>query len=124
MRDHGGPFIIVEAFNEWEDLVGDIAARGNPEEDAWFFPVGVNAACVAGFSLLAADGAVHNRALKEKWPRVFRVLTNVREVCGVAVVAAIAGLAAWYISDTLIRWLIDIHESLSQSITQYCKGAC
>ena len=37
--------IIVEAFNEWEDLVGDIAARGNPEEDAWFFPVGVNAAC-------------------------------------------------------------------------------
>lgn len=37
--------IIVEAFNEWEDLVGDIAARGNPEEDAWFFPAGVNAAC-------------------------------------------------------------------------------
>lgn len=37
--------IIVESFNEWEDLVGDIAARGNPEEDAWFFPVGVNAAC-------------------------------------------------------------------------------
>lgn len=37
--------ILGEAFNEWEDLVGDIAARGNPEEDAWFFPVGVNAAC-------------------------------------------------------------------------------
>lgn len=37
--------IFGVAFSEWENLVGDIAARGNPEEDAWFFPVGVNAAC-------------------------------------------------------------------------------
>lgn len=97
------------------ELLGNAGNRGS---------VFLQLLCVAGFSLLASDVAVHNRALKEKWPRVFRVLTDVREVCGVAVVAAIAGLVAWYISDTLIRWLIDIHESLSQSISQYCKGAC
>ena len=37
--------MIANALSDWEDLVGDIAARGNPEEDAWFFPAGVNAAC-------------------------------------------------------------------------------
>ena len=83
-----------------------------------------NYLCAAGIALLASDVAVHNRALKEKRPRVFRVLTNVREVCGVAVVAAIAGLVTWYISDTLIQCLIDTHEKFSQSISQYCKGAC
>ena len=97
------------------ELLGNTGNRGS---------VFLQLLCVAGIALLASDVAVHNRALKEKWPRVFRVLTDVREVCGVAVVAAIAGLVAWYISDTLIRWLIDIHESLSQSISQYCKGAC
>lgn len=80
--------------------------------------------CAAGIALLVSDAAVHNRALKEKQPRVFRVLTSVREVCGVVVVAAIAGLVAWYISDTVMRWLIDVDGKLSQSVTQYCKGAC
>lgn len=98
-----------------EETLGNAGNRGS---------VFLQLLCVAGISLLASDVAVHNRALKEKRPRVFRVLSNVREVCGVVVVAAIAGLVAWYISDTLIRWLIDIHKSLSQSISQYCKGAC
>lgn len=40
-----GEITVANALSDWEDLVGDIAARGNPEEDAWFFPVGVNAAC-------------------------------------------------------------------------------
>lgn len=80
--------------------------------------------CVAGFALLVSDAAVHNLTLKEKRPRVFRVLTSVREVCEVALVAAIAGLVTWYISDTLIQWLIDTHEKFSQSISQYCKGTC
>lgn len=97
------------------ETLGNVGNRGS---------VFLQLLCVAGISLLASDVAVHNRALKEKRPRVFRVLTNVREVCGVAVVAAIAGLVAWYISDTLIRWLIDVDGKLSQSVTQYCKGAC
>lgn len=97
------------------ELLGNAGNRGS---------VFLQLLCVAGIALLASDVAVHNRALKEKRPRVFRVLTNVREVCGAVVVAAIAGLVAWYISDTLIRWLIDIHEKFSQSISQYCKGAC
>ena len=96
------------------ELLGNAGNRGS---------VFLQLLCVAGFALLASDVAVHNRALKEKRPRVFRVLTNVREVCGVVVVAAIAGLVAWYISDTLIRWLIDVDGKLSQSVTQYCKGA-
>ena len=37
--------IFGVAFSEWENLVGDIAARENPQECAWFFPAGVNAAC-------------------------------------------------------------------------------
>lgn len=53
--------IIVEAFNEWEDLVGDIAARGNPEEDAWFFPVGVNAACKYLGKMMHASGRDETR---------------------------------------------------------------
>lgn len=97
------------------DLLGNAGNSGN---------VFLQLLCAAGISLLASDVAVHNRALKEKRPRVFRVLTNVREVCGVVVVAAIAGLVAWYISDTVMRWLIDIDGKLSQSVTQYCKGAC
>ena len=97
------------------ELLGNAGNRGS---------VFLQLLCVAGFALLASDVAVHNRALKEKRPRVFRVLTNVREVCGVVVVAAIAGIVAWYISDTLIRWLIDVDGKLSQSVTQYCKGAC
>lgn len=97
------------------ELLGNAGNRGS---------VFLQLLCVAGISLLASDVAVHNRALKEKRPRVFRVLTNVREVCGVVVVAAITGLVAWYISDTLIRCLIDTHEKFSQSISQYCKGAC
>ena len=97
------------------ELLGNAGNRGS---------VFLQLLCVAGISLLASDVAVHNRALKEKRPRVFRVLTNVREVCGVVVVAAIAGLVAWYISDTVMRWLIDVDGKLSQSVTQYCKGAC
>lgn len=98
-----------------EETLGNAGNRGN---------VFLQLLCAAGISLLASDVAVHNRALKEKRPRVFRVLSNVREVCGVAVVAGIAGLVAWYISDTLIQCLIDTHEKFSQSISQYCKGAC
>lgn len=97
------------------DLLGNAGNSGN---------VFLQLLCAAGIALLASDIAVHNRALKEKRPRVFRVLTNVREVCEVALVAAIAGLITWYISDTLIQWLIDTHEKFSQSISQYCKGAC
>lgn len=97
------------------DLLGNAGNSGN---------VFLQLLCAAGIALLASDIAVHNRALKEKRPRVFRVLTNVREVCEVALVAAIAGLVTWYISDTLIQWLIDTHEKFSQSISQYCKGAC
>lgn len=97
------------------ELLGNAGNSGN---------VFLQLLCAAGIALLASDVAVHNRALKEKRPRVFRVLSNVREVCGVAVVAGIAGLVAWYISDTLIRCLIDTHEKFSQSISQYCKGAC
>lgn len=97
------------------DLLGNAGNSGN---------VFLQLLCAAGIALLASDVAVHNRALKEKWPRVFRVLTNVREVCGVALVAAIAGLVAWYISDTLIQWVTGAHEKFSQSISQYCKGAC
>lgn len=97
------------------ELLGNAGNRGS---------VFLRLLCVAGISLLASDVAVHNLTLKEKWPRVFRVLTSVREVCEVAFVAAIAGLVVWYISDTLIQWLIGIHEGLSQSISQYCKGAC
>lgn len=97
------------------ELLGNAGNRGS---------VFLQLLCAAGIALLASDVAVHNRALKEKRPRVFRVLTSVREVCGVALVAAIAGLVAWYISDTLIQWLIDAHEKFSQSISQYCKGAC
>lgn len=115
------PVLLILLIDENLPLVPNRETLGNVGNRGSIF---LQLLCVAGFSLLAADVAVRNRALKEKWPRVFRVLTNVREVCGVAVVAAIAGLAAWYISDTLIRWLIDIHESLSQSISQYCKGAC
>ena len=98
-----------------EETLGNAGNRGN---------VFLQLLCAAGIALLASDVAVHNRALKEKRPRVFRVLSNVREVCGVAVVAGIAGLVAWYISDTLIQCLIDTHEKFSQSISQYCKGAC
>lgn len=98
-----------------EETLGNAGNRGN---------VFLQLLCAAGIALLASDVAVHNRALKEKRPRVFRVLSNVREVCGVAVVAGIAGLVAWYISDTLIQRLIDTHEKFSQSISQYCKGAC
>lgn len=76
------------------ELLGNAGNRGN---------VFLQLLCAAGIALLTSDVAVHNRALKEKRPRVFRVLTNVREVCGVAVVAGIAGLVAWYISDTLIQ---------------------
>lgn len=76
------------------ELLGNTGNRGN---------VFLQLLCAAGIAILASDVAVHNRALKEKRPRVFRVLTNVREVCGVAVVAGIAGLVAWYISDTLIQ---------------------
>lgn len=97
------------------ELLGNAGNRGN---------VFLQLLCAAGIAILASDVAVHNRALKEKRPRVFRVLTNVREVCGVVVVAAIAGLVAWYISDTVMRWLIDVDGKLSQSVTQYCKGAC
>lgn len=97
------------------ELLGNAGNRGS---------VFLQLLCVAGIALLASDVAVHNRALKEKRPRVFRVLTNVREVCGVVFVAAIAGLVAWYISDTVMRWLIDVDGELSQSVTQYCKGAC
>lgn len=97
------------------DLLGNAGNSGN---------VFLQLLCAAGIALLASDVAVHNRALKEKRPRVFRVLTNVREVCGVALVAAIAGLVAWYISDTLIQWVTGAHEKFSQSISQYCKGAC
>lgn len=53
--------ILGEAFNEWEDLVGDIAARGNPEEDAWFFPVGVNAACKYLGKMMHASGRDETR---------------------------------------------------------------
>lgn len=76
------------------ELLGNAGNRGS---------VFLQLLCAAGIALLVSDVAVHNRALKEKRPRVFRVLTNVREVCGVALVAAIAGLVAWYISDTLIQ---------------------
>lgn len=97
------------------ELLGNAGNRGS---------IFLQLLCATGIALLVSDAAVHNRALKEKRPRVFRVLTNVREVCGVALVAAIAGLVAWYISDTLIQWVIGAHEKFSQSISQYCKGAC
>lgn len=53
--------ILGVAFSEWEDLVGDIAARGNPEEDAWFFPVGVNAACKYLGKMMHASGRDETR---------------------------------------------------------------
>lgn len=36
--------IFGVAFSEWENLVGDIAARGDSQEHAWFFPAGLNPA--------------------------------------------------------------------------------
>lgn len=36
--------ILGVAFSEWENLVGDIAARGDSQEHAWFFPAGLNPA--------------------------------------------------------------------------------
>ena len=97
------------------ELLGNTGNRGS---------VFLQLLCAAGIALLASDVAVHNRALKEKRPRVFRVLTNVRDLCGLVFVAAIGALVAWYISDTVMRWLIDVDGKLSQSVTQYCKGAC
>ena len=111
----GGVFDENLPSSPGRDLLGNAGNSGN---------VFLQLLCAAGIALLASDVAVHNRALKEKRPRVFRVLTNVREVCGVALVAAIAGLVAWYISDTLIQWVTGAHEKFSQSISQYCKGAC
>lgn len=48
--------IFGVAFSEWENLVGDIAARENPQECAWFFPAGVNAACKYPGKMMYASG--------------------------------------------------------------------
>ena len=50
--------IFGVAFSEWENLVGDIAARGDSKECAWLFPCGLKPALNhAGMMMFASNRA-------------------------------------------------------------------
>lgn len=48
--------MIANALSDWEDLVCRLDARKGPEEHAWFFPVGLNAAFkLSGMMMFASN---------------------------------------------------------------------